>query len=73
MHEDALVQLGIVSVSLNTSQKEKHFRCRMQRARPSLRRRCLCLSARNIAHRRAMLPVPLYPMQDQVCHSRTPA
>ncbi|SMB28468.1 protein of unknown function [Sterolibacterium denitrificans] len=71
MHKDALVQLGIVSVSLNTSQKEKHFRRRMRHTRLSARRRCL--SARNIAHRRAMLPIRLYPMQDQVCHSRTPA
>jgi hypothetical protein len=70
MHKDALVQLGIASVSLNTSQTEKH--CRAQRAYAYLRVRRLCLSARNIAHRRAMLPVRLYPMQDQVCHSRTP-
>lgn len=74
MFKDALVQLGIVSVSLNTSQEETHFRHRVQRQRTAqavLRRRSL--SARRLAQHLSILPVRLYPSQDQVCNSRTPS
>lgn len=53
MSQDALFQLGNVSVALNTSQAEDHFKRPAPRAAAALQ-----------AH--------LYPMQDQVCASRTP-
>ena len=69
---DALFQLGIVPVDLNTSQKEEHFRRPRRRAHAALR----CASVRPSvpdASRQRTPFVRLHPMQDQVCHSRTPA
>ena len=81
MNTDALFQLGIVSVALNTSQTEelssrlprRHLRSHARAA--SAARACLCpvtcLHRKHSALRRAAR-VRRHPMQDQFCHSRTP-
>ncbi len=70
MSSDALFQLGIVSVALNTSQEEETLGRPRRRARAT--RRCAPVGA---AARRPTAPLGarLHPMQDQVSRSRTPA
>ncbi|WP_157007985.1 hypothetical protein [Xenophilus azovorans] len=68
---DALFQLGIVPVDLNTSQEEEHFRRPRRRAHAAPRCASIRSSSSNASRQR--MPARLHPMQDQVCHSRTPA
>ena len=83
MNTDALFQLGIVSVALNTSQTEEQHLDRPQR--PHLRSAARAAGmhaafapsvARLHPGSRASTEAPVlhrHPMQDQFCHSRTPA
>lgn len=71
MSQDALFQLGMVSVDLNASQEEEHLRRTGRRARTLP---CGAVFARAAAHRRAASSrARLHPMQDQISRSRTPA
>lgn len=83
MNTDALFQLGIVSVALNTSQTEEQHLDRPQRRhlRRPVRAAGMHLAfapAAALRHpgSRASTEAPAlhrHPMQDQFCHSRTPA
>lgn len=82
MSTDALFQLGIVSVALNTSQKEEPLRrslgrplrvpARLAWAPQAFRGPTTPLHRGTLASRHAAR-VRRHPMQDQVSHSRTPA